>query len=369
LKHIVIFGGTGFIGTHMVQHLLKKSDLEELVVVDMKPLRAYSAAMQAAIDSGKVRFIQHDVRTPVPSGLLPKADLIFNFAAVHREPGHNLHEYYETNILGATNICTYADAAGCPHIVFTSSISTYGPSEESRDESSLPLPETPYGNSKLVAEKMHMTWQAAMPGRKLLVLRPGVVFGPGEGGNVTRLVRSIVKGYFVYTGNKETRKAGGYIKELCNVFLFGIDYQINGGEAVTLLNFSMQPPPALHQYVDAIRKVCGIRRTPLSISHKLLLTLSYLVEGVAGLFGIKQPISPTRVRKLYRSTNIEARGLRELGYSYQYTLEGAFADWRQDKPEDFLPHVPSHLASGQFLCPLCCAHHSLDEGYAQSAFF
>jgi nucleoside-diphosphate-sugar epimerase len=190
---------------------------------------------------------------------------------------------------------------------------------------------------------MHMTWQAAMPGRKLLVLRPGVVFGPGEGGNVTRLVRSIVKGYFVYTGNKETRKAGGYIKELCNVFLFGIDYQTNGGEAVTLLNFS--------------------------ISHKLLLTLSYLVEGVAGLFGIKQPISPTRVRKLYRSTNIEARGLRELGYSYQYTLEGAFADWRQDKPEDFLPHVQSHLASGQFLCPLCCAHHSLDEGYAQSAFF
>jgi nucleoside-diphosphate-sugar epimerase len=334
---VVIFGGTGFIGTHTAQRMLREPGVEQVVVVDIRSPRkeGYAASLQAALASGKVRFVQHDIRQPLPLDGMPKADLIFNFAAVHREPGHQSNEYYETNLLGATNVCAYADAVDCHHIVFTSSISPYGPSEEIRHEGSLPVPETPYGGSKLVAEKMHTAWQAAAPERKLLIVRPGVVFGAGEGGNVTRLVHSLVKGYFVYMGNKETRKAGGYVKELCSVFLFGIEYQNKSGEGVTLLNFSVEPTPPLSQYVDAIRKVSGIQRTPFSIPRKLLLGISYPVEFVASVFHIKQPISPTRIRKLYRSTNIEPRRLQELGYSYQYTLEESFADWRKDKPEDF----------------------------------
>jgi nucleoside-diphosphate-sugar epimerase len=337
LKQVVIFGGTGFIGTHTAQRLLQESAIEQVVLVDAGPPRTapYATALQSALASGKVRFVQHDVRQPIPLDALPKADLIFNFAAVHREPGHQPHEYYETNLLGATHVCDYASAVDCQHIVFTSSISPYGPSEESKHEGTLPVPETPYGGSKLVAEKMHMTWQVTAPARKLLIVRPGVVFGPGEGGNVTRLARSLVKGYFAYMGNSDTRKAGGYVKELANVFLFGIDYQKKSCESVTLLNFSMQPTPTLSQYVDAIRKVAGIKRTPLSIPRKLLLGISYPIEFVASIFGIKQPISPTRIRKLYRSTNIEPRRLQELGYSYQYTLVEAFEDWKKDKPEDF----------------------------------
>jgi len=189
--------------------MLREPGVEQVTVVDIRPPRtdAYAASLQAALASGKARFVQHDIRQPLPLDGLQKADLIFNFSAVHREPGHQPHEYYETNLLGTTNVCAYADAVDCRHIVFTSSISPYGPSEELRHEDSLPVPETPYGGSKLVAEKMHIAWQTSSPERKLLILRPGVVFGPGEGGNVTRLVRSLVKGYFVYMGNKEPRKA------------------------------------------------------------------------------------------------------------------------------------------------------------------
>ena len=44
--------------------------------------------------------------------------------------------------------------------------------------------------------------------RKLLIVRPGVVFGPGEGGNVSRLIKAVIKRYFIYIGNRKTRKAG-----------------------------------------------------------------------------------------------------------------------------------------------------------------
>ncbi len=205
-------------------------------------------------------------------------------------------------------------------MVFTSSISPYGPSEDLKDESSLPVPETPYGSSKLAAEEIHIGWQSGCACRRLLILRPGVVFGPGEGGNVTRLVRSVVKGYFVYVGNRQTRKAGGYVKELCRAIRFGLEHQDRSREAVTLLNFSMDPPATLESYVNAIRRVAGIRRSPMSVPRSLLLGMAFPIDAVARTFGIRQPISPVRVRKLFRSTSIDPAALRRLGYLPGTTL-------------------------------------------------
>jgi nucleoside-diphosphate-sugar epimerase len=334
---IVIFGGTGFIGTHIAQHWLREGLARRLVLVDINPPRnePYSSLLQDGLKSGRVDYVPWDVRRPVPGDLLPASDVVFNLAAVHREPGHLPHEYFETNLYGAENVCAWAAAMGCPRVVFTSSISPYGPSEAIKDENSLPVPETPYGSSKLAAEKIHLAWQAAGPGRKLLILRPGVVFGPGEGGNVTRLIRSLVKGYFVYMGNRDTRKAGGYVKELCRVAQFGLEYQDHGGECATLLNFSMNPLPALEEFVQAIQKAAGLRRKPLSVPRSLLLGVSYPIDGVARTFGIRQPISPVRVRKLFRSTSVDPKRLRDLGYQWQFTLEDAFHDWKRDLPADF----------------------------------
>jgi nucleoside-diphosphate-sugar epimerase len=338
METAVIFGGTGFIGTHLAQHYLREGGVRRTILVDLEAPRkeSWTAELQAGLADGRVEYVRGDVREPV--GMLlddVKADLIANLAAVHREPGHQAQEYFETNLQGAEHVCAWAADCGCRRMVFTSSISPYGPSEEQKDERSLPAPATPYGSSKLAAEKIHEGWQAGGAGRRLLILRPGVVFGPGEGGNVTRLVRSLVKGYFVYMGNRETRKAGGYVKELCRVVDFGLEHQDQTGEGVTLLNFGMSPTPKLEDYVEAIRGVAGIRRRPMALPRAALVGVSYPVDAVARTFGIRQPISPIRVRKLFRSTNIDARGLRELGYEWEYSLEEAFRDWQRDLPEDF----------------------------------
>jgi nucleoside-diphosphate-sugar epimerase len=336
---VIIFGGTGFIGTHLAQHLLRENLTGKIVLVDLQPPHdeAYTALLQQGLRSGQVEFIKWDVRKPIPDSLLPVSpEIIFNLAAVHKEPGHKPEEYFETNLRGAENVCTYASAVRCQRMVFTSSISPYGLSEEPKDETSIPAPETPYGSSKLIAETIHSAWQAAAPGRKLLILRPGVVFGPGEDGNVTRLIRSVVKGYFVYVGNRGTRKAGGYVKELCLVVQFGLEHQDRSGESSTLLNFSMDPPPTLEEYVEAIEEVAGRRRAPLAVPRFLLLGASYLIDGVARAARIKQPVSPVRVRKLFRSTFIDPKRLRELGYTWRFSLKDALYDWKQVLPGDFL---------------------------------
>ena len=337
-KTCVIFGGSGCIGIHATQHFLEQDAFERIYLVDLRaPSNAnYARRLQQGIRSGRVIYVCQDVRQPLWDKNLPAScDTILNLAAVHREPGHAPREYYETNLLGAENVCAYASAAGASQIIFTSSIAPYGAGEEVKDEDTLPVPETPYGCSKLIAEKIHMAWQQANSLRRLIVLRPGVVFGPGEQANVTRLVQSLVKGYFLYTGNRTTRKAGVYVKELCCVMQFAMEYQQANHPPVLLWNVSADPPPTVEEFVLATCRVTGKKRTPLSIPRSVLMGLSYPIAALARVLSVQQPIHPVRMRKLFRSTNIEPKRLREAGYTWQYTLQQAFSDWKQDAPEDF----------------------------------
>jgi nucleoside-diphosphate-sugar epimerase len=338
MKTVVLFGGTGFIGTHLTQHLLRSGLAETVYLVDLNSPRefGYAAELNAGLASGRVVFVKHDIRKPVPIEILPATvDLIVNLAAIHREPGHAAQEYFETNLLGAQNVCSWAENVDCRTIVFTSSISPYGPSEEMKTEASLPVPETAYGSSKLAAEKLHLIWQAGKGSRKLLILRPGVVFGPGEGGNVSRLVRSLASGYFVYLGNRKTIKAAGYVKELCLVTTFALNVLAQSESNALLLNFTMDPPPSMEDIVQAILRAGGRGRRPIELPYKAILAVSHIFGKVGKVFGIQSPVDPVRIRKLVRSNNIIPEQLKRLGYNYTYSLDTAFLDWKKDAPEDF----------------------------------
>lgn len=335
---IVIFGGTGFLGTHLSTHLLNANLAEKIYLVDIHPPRTapYAARMQEGLKSGRIEHIVHDLRTPIPHDLIPgpTPEIFINIAALHREGEYSDAEFFETNVTEAETVCDYAAAIGCNRIVFTSTISQYGIRDEKLNEKSLSIPSTPYGISKALAEKIHQIWLAGDEKRRLITIRPGVLFGPGEAANVTRLARSVIKGYFAYVGNQKTRKAGGYIKELCHVIEFALTHEENSGDRFTLMNFSVYPTPCLEQYVDAVRQTCKIRRHPIQVPRSLLLWSSYVIAGIAGIFRIKQPITPLRVHKVYRNTHFEAERLHELGYEWKYTLEDAFEDWLKDAPEE-----------------------------------
>lgn len=330
LNNVVIFGGAGFIGGHFAKYLIDRNLCGKIYLVDINPIR-----LDFLFDTGRVDYICLDVRTSCCDWDLPQdIDLIANFAAIHREPGHELAEYYETNLPGADNVCAWAEQVGCNNIIFTSSIAPYGPTEQPKTEDSIPTPNSAYGGSKLAAEKIHLGWQRAGAGRKLVIVRPGVVFGPGEGGNVTRLVQATLRRYFLYMGNRQTRKAGGYVKELVNTMFWALDkIPAQGGKF--LYNFTMSKAPTVEEYVDTTCRVAGVKRFVPSVPHGLLLAVSYVIDAIARPLGIKQPISPVRIRKLVRSTNIEPDVLRREGYQYKYTLETAMQDWRRDRPDEW----------------------------------
>ena len=159
----LILGGSGYVGCNWAKRLARGRRFERIVLADVRP--------PAEALPGNVEFVKCDVRQPMEfPGLQPK--WLFNFAAVHREPGHAREEYFDTNLAGARNACALAEAADCRNILFTSSISVYGPLPHPTSESTPPYPSTPYGISKFCAELMHKAWRRNQPGRPALRLPP-----------------------------------------------------------------------------------------------------------------------------------------------------------------------------------------------------
>jgi nucleoside-diphosphate-sugar epimerase len=196
------------------------------------------------------------------------------------------------------------------------------------------LPETAYGGSKLAAEHIHRTWQAeARDERRLVIVRPGVVFSAGESGNVTRLINATIGRYFLYMANKNTRKAGTYVKELCIAMCWAL--ATNLGKEPVLFNMSMNLEPTIKEYVDMVCEVEGIKRSVPNVPLSMIYSASFVVDFLAKIVRVKRPISPVRIKKLVRSNNIIPQYLQDSGYRYLFSFKEAMTDWRKDKLADW----------------------------------
>ena len=314
--NIFITGSSGFIASFLIKKL--KSMNSDIYFYDIKNLKS------------------HDVRKPIHKNKYQKKiDLIINLAAIHREPGHTPNEYFDTNILGAEHVCEFAEKVKCNRIIFTSSISSYGIEDKLKDEDTVPCPNTPYGSSKLAAEKIHIAWQNRdIKNRILTIVRPGVVFGKGEQGNMSRLVKLIHKNFFFYMGNKDTRKAGIYVKELVNQMMWVHERQVkNKLPKISLFNATMWPNPSISDYVMNVKKIAGIGRFVANVPYLLLLFSGFCFEIIFKLIGKPNPFSPIRLRKLVRPNLIKPLFLIKHKYKALYTLQSALADWRSEDPD------------------------------------
>lgn len=309
LREFILVGGVGFIGSHLARHLQTNYPQAKIHIWDLR------------VEQEDETHRRIDVRKPLPPlGSFAPSTVIFNLAAIHKTPGHPDPDYFEANIRGAENICDFARRSNLKTIVFTSSIAPYGAADSPKSEDSLPMPNTPYGISKLVAEKIHQIWLAESSEHRLSIVRPGIVFGAREGGNFTRLYKALNRGMFAYAGRRDTRKAAIYVKDLVRVMTLMSE---NMTERFQLYNCCAPEPASIQEIVETMQRVIGKKRYVPMIP-------AWLLRKAASVLGLLDSLGlgfhPDRVKKLMVSTHVLGHRLHG-SYTLNYTLESALADW------------------------------------------
>jgi len=303
-RNVIIFGGSGFVGAHLIRDFL--SEGVKVTVVDI----------QAPVDISSIHFIEKDIRRPIDLDSDCEYDLVVVLAATHRTPGHDSMEYYETNVLGALNIIEWCNRANLQSIWFLSSISVYGSAAIKSSEYCETKPTSDYGLSKLISEKMFLEWQSQRSHeRRVVICRPSVIFGQGESGNMTRLAAGIKNGFFFLPSRKPILKSATYVKELYPSLRFVYDLE----EPSCIFNLCFNKEFSLQDYA---REICrlGRYRYPYTLSLEFFAKFQ---KTFTMLFGNTY----IRFLKLFHPTNIEPTFLIENGYCFKYSLEDAFEDW------------------------------------------
>jgi GlcNAc-P-P-Und epimerase len=321
-KQAIVFGGAGFIGSHLIKKLVESGQYSKVICADVSSPR---------FEVEGVDYVTADVRREIPIGLAdPTPSEIFNLAAIHVTPGHPDWEYFDTNVMGAVQVCRFASAIGCNSIIFTSSISVYGPSEQALDEDAEPAPTSAYGRSKLAAEGIHKLWQVQQPGeRRLTVVRPAVIYGLTERGNFTRLSRLLARGAFIYPGRRDTIKSCGYVKDLVE----SLSFMSARNSGVLTYNFCYNERYTISEICGAFCEAAGYKH-PRITCPIWFMNLAALPFEVLQKIGINTGINRARVQKLWLSTNIVPKRLLERGFAFKYKLDGSLRDWRHDSTEN-----------------------------------
>lgn len=294
---ILITGGAGFIGAVLAHQLREQG--HQVVVFD-----------KAAPDSES--SLKADVRDlEALKAAAEGMDVIYNLAAEHRDDVRPLSLYEEVNVRGARNVVTAAAHAGVNTVIFTSSVAVYGDSEKPLDESAPHNWINEYGRTKSLAEVEHRQWADADPARKLVMVRPSVVFGPGNRGNVYNLLKQIAGGRFIMIGAGQNRKSMAFVDNVAAFLAFTLTLPAG----VSIYNYADNPDFDMNTLVALIRERMGRGE---GVGPRLPLWAARLAgagaDVVAGLTGKSLPISRVRVRKFVANTEVDARKAHSSGF-------------------------------------------------------
>jgi nucleoside-diphosphate-sugar epimerase len=311
MKNINVIGGSGFIGTRLVSRLKNKKQLS-IQITDKTPSYTHSDLVKIA----DVRFLEQ-LRE-----VISIRSKIVNLAAEHRDDVRPLTLYDEVNVDGAKNVCNVAREKDVQTIIFTSTVAVYGFAHIGTDESGKINPFNDYGRTKYDAELIYKAWQAEAPEeRTLVIIRPTVVFGEKNRGNVYNLLKQIASGKFIMIGDGENRKSMAYVE---NVAAF-IEYVIDFKPGVYVYNFIDKPDLSMNAVISNVNFMLG--RSD-KIRFRLPFMLGFIIgkcfDFVARITKKRLAISSIRVKK-FCSNTVFNTAINQTGFKSPVPLEKALA--------------------------------------------
>jgi len=327
LKNITVIGGSGFVGTKLIDVLGK----QYCHILDKKPSMMFN----------EITSIQ-DIRSQdISYLLLTESKHVVLLAAEHRDDVSPVSLYYDVNVQGTKNVLDAMDKKGIKSIVFTSSVAVYGLNKDNPDEEHPADPFNHYGKSKWQAEEVLREWYQKDPeNRSLSIIRPTVIFGEANRGNVYNLLRQIASGKFLMIGKGENKKSMAYVGNVVAFIKYLID---NDRPGYRVFNYVDKPDFNMNELVSQVRGDLKQNGQLIRIPEALGMLGGFGFDIVAKATGKKLPISSVRVKKFCATTQFSADKLDASGFQRPFTLEEGlertlryeFIENHDDKPVFF----------------------------------
>lgn len=229
------------------------------------------------------------------------------------------HEYERINVEGASTLVERARAAGVARVVLASTICVYGANRsECLTEHTLPVPDTPYAQTKFKAERIVLRARRADGAPLGSVLRLAAIYGPRIQGNYLRLLTALASGRFFWVGPGLNRRALLYDSDAARAFVLAATQPHAAG---MLFNVSDGTSPTMREIVCAMSAALG-RRTPwLRVPAGCARAVAAGMEGLGSLVGVNSPIHRGTVDKLLEDVVVDSSLIRrELAFRPSVTL-------------------------------------------------
>lgn len=267
-KTTLITGGAGFIGSSLIDQLLKENPSQSILNIDnFDPFYAKDIKkqnMSTHHNYPNYRFVEADINSF--SDLLKATEGMQIESIVHlaakagvRPSIQNPEAYFQTNVMGTLNLLELAKEKGVKKFVFASSSSVYGcnPNVPWREEDLNLEPISPYAASKIAAEKVCQTY-AHLYGMDITALRFFTVYGPKQRPDLAihKFFKMALQNKPIpFYGDGSTRRDYTFIQDIVQGITGAMHYKGNGFEVFNLGNHQTV---SLKELVDAIGNVLGV---------------------------------------------------------------------------------------------------------------
>lgn len=300
-----VIGGSGFVGTRLCDRLSNAG--VDFKIFDLEIGDVY-----------RTKTIQGDICEVSKLDALSNAKVLINLAAVHRDDVRPLSLYDDVNIGGAEKLCEAARKFNINKIIFTSSVAIYGFAPADTDESGAPNYFNDYGRTKYIAEGVYKEWQAEDPdNRTLIIIRPTVIFGEGNRGNVFNLLKQIASRRFAMFGDGKNKKSMAYVE---NVAAF-LEYSLSFSTGLHIYNYIDKPDLDMNTLVSEVRSTLfGKNNVGLRLPRLLGISIGYLADAVAKVINRSLPVSSIRVKKFFGTTQFDSSA-SETGFIAPVSLQ------------------------------------------------
>ena len=174
------------------------------------------------------------------------------------------------------------DEVGIKKLIFTSSVAVYGLNKDNPNENHKVDPFNHYGKSKFEAEKIIRDWFNNDPKNKsVTIIRPTVIFGENNRGNIYNLLKQISRGRFIMIGKGKNKKSMAYVGNVSSFINCIINNRDSG---FNVYNYSDKPDFTMNEIVFLIRANLGIKNFNFFVPYPVGLLAGYFFDFMSFIF-------------------------------------------------------------------------------------